>query len=201
MLHKYYKARKWRTKYILWIVFTGTPGYIAPESILYHSYSGKTDLWQAGCTLYSLLSGLLPYNRDDYEQVTHHKWEFSSYMCILIILCCSPLLTYCFISQCRYYPMKGVGWDNISAEAKDLVRQILIRRPESRIDAEVSMKTKILCIYFSADAYFSCLCCTPFRASSSTPGLYLRLPMFRWATITSHVSSSLLCARSWNAFS
>lgn len=86
----------------------GTPGYIAPESIMYHQYSAKTDLWQAGCTLYSLLSGLLPYNRDDYEQVTHHK----------------------------YYPMKGVGWDNISAEAKDLVRRILTRRPESRITAE-----------------------------------------------------------------
>jgi serine/threonine protein kinase len=51
----------------------GTPGYIAPESITYHTYSAKTDLWQAGCTLYSLLSGLLPYGRDDYEQVTHHK--------------------------------------------------------------------------------------------------------------------------------
>jgi len=32
--------------------------------------------------------------------------------------------------------MKGVGWDNISAEAKDLVRRILTRRPESRISAK-----------------------------------------------------------------
>lgn len=86
----------------------GTPGYVAPESILYHIYSAKTDLWQAGCTLYSLLSGLLPFSRDDYEQVTHQ----------------------------RYFPMKGVGWDNISDEAKDLVRKILTRRPERRIDAE-----------------------------------------------------------------
>ena len=37
--------------------------------------------------------------------------------------------------------MKGVGWDSISAEAKDLVRKILTRRPESRINAEV----RIIC--------------------------------------------------------
>ena len=66
------------TLYLL-VLYEGTPGYIAPESILYHTYSAKTDLWQAGCTLYSLLSGMLPFNRDDYEQVTHQRYIRSSF--------------------------------------------------------------------------------------------------------------------------
>ena len=34
----------------------GTPGYQAPESLLYHVYSFKSDVWQLGCILFSLLS-------------------------------------------------------------------------------------------------------------------------------------------------
>ncbi|CAE7743604.1 CPK13, partial [Symbiodinium microadriaticum] len=36
----------------------GTPGYIAPETLSRHEYSYKTDMWQAGCVLYSMLSGV-----------------------------------------------------------------------------------------------------------------------------------------------
>lgn len=86
----------------------GSPGYIAPESITVYQYSAASDLWQAGCTLYSLLSGLLPFHPQDYKQIT----------------------------QRSYYPMTGVGWDNISPGAKDLVAKILRKRSEKRLTVQ-----------------------------------------------------------------
>jgi len=86
----------------------GSPGYIAPESITRYDYSSASDLWQAACTLYSLLSGLLPFHPQDYKQIT----------------------------QRSYYPMSGVGWDNISAGAKDLVAKMLRKRPEKRLSVK-----------------------------------------------------------------
>ena len=43
----------------------GTPGYLAPETLTQHEYSYKTDMWQAGCVLYVLLSGTSPFCTDD----------------------------------------------------------------------------------------------------------------------------------------
>jgi serine/threonine protein kinase len=36
----------------------------------------------------------------------------------------------------KYYPLKGPNWDNISAEAKDLVAKMLTRDPINRIDMD-----------------------------------------------------------------
>jgi serine/threonine protein kinase len=35
----------------------GTEGCFAPESIMRMEYSAKSDVWQAGCVLYTLLAG------------------------------------------------------------------------------------------------------------------------------------------------
>jgi serine/threonine protein kinase len=75
----------------------GTPGSYAPESILYFHYTKKTDLWQAGCALYSLLSGLLPFNPKYPEEIIQYS----------------------------YYEMIGPCWDTISSHAKNLVMNLL----------------------------------------------------------------------------
>ena len=36
----------------------------------------------------------------------------------------------------KYYPLKGPNWDNISAEAKDLVTRMLTKDPAARIDMD-----------------------------------------------------------------
>lgn len=86
----------------------GTPGYIAPESIIKLEYSPKTDLWQAGCCLYSMLSGYMAFDPDNLDQVTFGT----------------------------YKPMIGKGWDNISKEAKDLIHAILNRDANKRLSAK-----------------------------------------------------------------
>jgi serine/threonine protein kinase len=82
----------------------GTAGYVAPESIKYCQYSTKSDIWQAGCILYSLLSGF---------QAFHPQY---------------PEL----IVQGKFMKMSGIGWDNISIEAKDLMKHIFHINPEER---------------------------------------------------------------------
>jgi serine/threonine protein kinase len=46
----------------------GTPGYIAPETHSQYEYSYKTDMWQAGCLLYSMLSGIGAFSSKDVPQ-------------------------------------------------------------------------------------------------------------------------------------
>jgi serine/threonine protein kinase len=85
----------------------GTPGYLAPESISSFQYSPKSDLWQAGCVLYSLLSGMPAFNPNIPEQVT----------------------------DMTYFPMRGQAWDNVSDLGKDLVSKILRKDPKRRLSS------------------------------------------------------------------
>ena len=83
----------------------GTPGYCAPESHTRKHYNAKTDVWQAGCCLYSMLSGLAAFAVDRPELVI----------------------------EAKYSPMVGLGWDTISDSAKDLVKKILVKDPAERL--------------------------------------------------------------------
>lgn len=42
---------------------TGTEGFKAPEMCLtgYNFYNEKVDMWGAGCVLYTMLSGYMPF--------------------------------------------------------------------------------------------------------------------------------------------
>jgi len=86
----------------------GTRGYIAPETLSHCEYASYSDLWQAGCCLYSMLSGLTPFHPENPEQSASGK----------------------------YFPMVGRGWEGISDKAMDLVRRILVRNPEDRLNIE-----------------------------------------------------------------
>jgi serine/threonine protein kinase len=81
-------------------------GMYAPESVTSFSYSYKSDVWQAGCILYCMLSGRPAFHwSDEYRYL---------------------------IPEGRYASMTGKEWDGISDQARDLVQQCLSLDPEAR---------------------------------------------------------------------
>ena len=93
----------------------GTPNYISPE-VLAGNYGLECDLWSAGCILYILLCGYPPFYGDDDQEilqmVAKGKFDFD-----------------------------GEEWDDISREAKDLIKK-LICKPEKRLTAEEALDHK-----------------------------------------------------------
>ena len=98
----------------------GTPNYISPE-VLAGNYGVECDLWSAGCILYILLCGYPPFYGDDdmeiLEMVQRGKFDFD-----------------------------GEEWDDISKEAKDLIKH-LICKPEKRLSAQEALEHKWLKMY------------------------------------------------------
>ena len=93
----------------------GTPSYVSPE-VLAGNYGLDCDMWSAGCILYILLCGYTPfYGDDDYE------------------LCQNVLK--------GDFDMGGEEWDDISKEAKQLVKA-LITKPEKRLTAQEALDHK-----------------------------------------------------------
>mmetsp|Transcript_1844 Transcript_1844/g.2926 ORF Transcript_1844/g.2926 Transcript_1844/m.2926 type:complete len:567 (+) Transcript_1844:64-1764(+) len=91
-------------------LLVGTEGWFAPESILRHQYSTKSDVWQAGCVLYSMLAGYAPFH-------TGRKYRRQ-------------------ITDSTYYAMAGPTWEGVSESAKDLVRKMLVKDPTQRMDLD-----------------------------------------------------------------
>ena len=93
----------------------GTPNYISPE-VLAGNYGVECDMWSAGCILYILLCGYPPFYGDDdreiLEMVAKGKFDFD-----------------------------GEEWDEISKEAKDLIKK-LICKPEKRLTAQEALEHK-----------------------------------------------------------
>ncbi|CAK85880.1 unnamed protein product (macronuclear) [Paramecium tetraurelia] len=52
-----------REKIEMW-TYTGTVAFSAPEIFTGEGYNQMVDMWSAGCILYSMLSGQLPFNAD-----------------------------------------------------------------------------------------------------------------------------------------
>ena len=92
----------------------GTAYYIAPE-VLKGEYDEKCDIWACGVIFYILLCGYPPFNgeTDDeiYEAVLSGKFQ---------------------------YPEED--WDQVSQEAKDLIKKMLTKDPKKRISALYSMQ-------------------------------------------------------------
>lgn len=101
----------------------GTAGYTAPEVIhcgverkrKFHSsmsksnyYSKAVDIWSLGCFLYTILCGFPPFYDDNHDILTQ------------------KIITadYVFLEP---------WWDEISADAKDLISRMLVINPELRI--------------------------------------------------------------------
>lgn len=93
----------------------GSPHYAAPEVIKTQSYDGgKADVWSCGVVLFVLLTGTPPFNHDGHD-AEHENLK--------------PLFR--AITRADY-----VMPDNISSEAKDLIRAILIPDPKHRISID-----------------------------------------------------------------
>jgi serine/threonine protein kinase len=75
----------------------GSPGSIAPESWLRKEYSRKSDIWQFGCLVYTLCSGLAAFPRDSKERAVSG----------------SP------------FPTEGQEWEGVSDSAKDFATDAL----------------------------------------------------------------------------
>ncbi|EUC39052.1 hypothetical protein COCCADRAFT_455 [Bipolaris zeicola 26-R-13] len=90
----------------------GSPHYAAPEVIRTTSYDGaKADVWSCGVILFVLLTGAPPFNYSGDDRDMKHLFRD--------------------IAQAKY-----VMPDNISKEAQDLIRKILVPDPKRRISLE-----------------------------------------------------------------
>ena len=87
----------------------GTSYYIAPE-VLQGDYDQKCDIWSCGVILYILLCGYAPFygetDEEIYQQVLKGEYDFPK-----------------------------EEWDNVSNEAKNLVKKMIEKNPYKRISA------------------------------------------------------------------
>ena len=97
----------------LWFdnIASGTIGYMSPELILTGHCTKATDVFAAGVVLFILLSGRPPFNSRSNRGVLEK-------------------------TVLGAYKMSGIEWNDISDQAKDLVKRMLCTNPEQRITAE-----------------------------------------------------------------
>jgi len=88
--------------------YTGTIAFSAPEIFISDHYTEEVDMWSAGCILYTMLAGYQPFMTD--------------YVSDLIE-----------IIKSGKFDLERAPWDDVSEDAKDLVRNMLIVDPDRRI--------------------------------------------------------------------
>ncbi|KAJ9447386.1 Myosin light chain kinase A [Diplonema papillatum] len=92
----------------------GSPAYIAPEVLSGERYGVSCDLWSLGIVLYVMLAGVFPFKGS-----THRE----TFNCIT-----TRALTF----------VPPTVWAQISPDAKDFVRRLLIKDAEERMTAETA---------------------------------------------------------------
>lgn len=98
-------------------VFCGTPQFMSPEIVSKKGeYDGPAaDIWAVGVCMYIILTGHIPYKADD-EKGLYRKIQKGHYS----------------------VPLNAAG-EKISAEAMDLLQNLLSFDPQLRISAEVAL--------------------------------------------------------------
>ena len=92
----------------------GTPFYIAPEILANTGYNEKCDLWSCGVIMYILLCGVPPFYGETDDQI------------------------YAAVREGKY-DIEGPEWDDISPEAKDLIKGLLTKSIDRRLSAEQAL--------------------------------------------------------------
>jgi calcium-dependent protein kinase len=91
----------------------GTPHYVAPE-MLEGSYGFECDIWSLGVILYVMLSGQFPFHASTpaevFEKIKKNDVKFLF-----------------------------KEWDEVSNEAKDLIKKLLTKNPKKRYTALQAM--------------------------------------------------------------
>lgn len=88
----------------------GTPFFVSPEILMRKAYDQQSDMWSVGCIVFLLLSGNLPFmgrsQKELFRKIVAGKFVFAA-----------------------------EDWDDISPEAKDLVKRLLVLDPDDRMTA------------------------------------------------------------------
>jgi len=89
----------------------GSPGYVAPEVLTSESYDKSVDMWSVGVIIYILLCGYPPFYADNapalFRKIMDVKYDFDDAV-----------------------------WDDVSEEAKNLIRHLLVKDPKERYTAK-----------------------------------------------------------------
>lgn len=91
----------------------GTPDYVAPE-VIRGVYGAKCDIWSVGVIMYVMLSGQLPFWAPNIQQVLH---KITS----------------------GVYSLTAEVWRNVSPQALDLLRKLLVVDPKKRPSADEAL--------------------------------------------------------------
>jgi len=93
----------------------GTPGYVAPEVLNATGYEKEVDLWSIGVITYILLCGFPPFYNENlsdlFEQIMNAEYDFPE----------------------EY-------WKDISEDAKDFIRKLLVVSPKERMTSKEALK-------------------------------------------------------------
>ena len=101
----------------------GTLGYMAPEVLMGREYNFSSDVWSIGVITYLLLTGYLPFDDEESDKEVIRKTLFES------------------------IPFDNDSWKNISVQAKEFIKKILIKDKEQRITIDNILKDQWLEIY------------------------------------------------------
>jgi len=95
----------------------GSPGYVAPEVLTCESYDKAVDMWSVGVIIYILLCGYPPFYADNapalFKKIMDVKYDFDD-----------------------------PSWDEVSEDAKNLIRRLLVKDPKERLTAKQCLEHK-----------------------------------------------------------
>lgn len=94
----------------------GTPTYVAPEVLKNIPHDERVDMWSLGVTIFVLLVGYAPFMEDDqlklFSKIKRGEWRFHK-----------------------------PDWENISEDAKDLIRSLLVIDPVERLTVDEALRS------------------------------------------------------------
>lgn len=93
----------------------GTPGYVAPEILRGQNYGKEVDIWSIGVITFILLGGYPPFH-DENKALLYKKIKKGKVI---------------------FHPQY---WDQVSDEAKDIIRRMLTLDVEQRITAKQALE-------------------------------------------------------------